>query len=99
MKPKDIDEILAKHDPYPFSVHSDRYGGSYSKGAFTCFWNCVPPDEVFGGDTECAAIWEAIKAKTICANKEQPRYQQGVGVGSTILEAIVDAARKAGYAV
>ena len=85
-------EILEKHKPYPLSIHSDRYGGSYSGGDWTCWWGLCPPDEIFSGDVECLTVWEDIK--------HQRGFWSGlghngraVGVGRTVDEAVQNAAR------
>jgi hypothetical protein len=91
-------ELLAKHHPYPFWVIGDRYGGSYSGGDFTCFWNADYPDSVLSGDTECMMIWEEINGgdwpplDVILPDDRRV----GVGVGPTPDDAIWAAAKRAG---
>lgn len=92
------DELLKKYHPYPFWVISDRYGGSYSGGNYTCFWNADYPDDVLGGDTECMLIWEEIKLGEWgpMGFTHPDGGKVGVGVGRTPDEAIRNAALSAG---
>lgn len=91
-------ELLEKYHPYPFWVISDRYGGSYSGGNYTCFWNADYPKAVLAGDTECMVIWKEIRdGDWIALDVELPDGGcVGVGVGACPDDAIWNAANGAG---
>lgn len=63
---------------YPLTVIADRYGGTYSHGAYTA-WKLDPfdiPKAVYGDDVECMNFW--FDNKIIC------------GKGRTVSEAVGD---------
>lgn len=63
---------------YPLTIIYDRYGGTYSGGAYTA-WNCNPydiPNGPFSSDCECSDFWCKCKIP--------------VGKGRTPDEAIAD---------
>ncbi len=45
--------------PYPVTIVSDRYGGTYSGGNYTA-WNlhiCNVPEEIDADDVTCSNFW------------------------------------------
>lgn len=57
---------------YPLTIVADRYGGSYSGGAYTA-WNLEPwevPGEIGCGDLICCAFWD--DNRLICGKGDTP---------------------------
>jgi hypothetical protein len=68
--------------PYPCTIFADRYGGTYSGGAWTA-WNLEPKDipaDASGSDNDCADFWD--------------ENTEPVGFGNTPAEALADLIKK-----
>lgn len=83
------DDALKKYDPYPFAVVHDRYGGTYSRGKFTCWWGIEVVDAAQADDCSASAFWAGWESGS---EKRGPR--QFIGVGDTVEAAIMDAVRQ-----
>lgn len=62
MTVKELAADWLKH-PWPLTIHADRYGGTYSGGAYLA-WSLdfdEIPEEVNGSDPECMSFWRYFK--------------------------------------
>lgn len=84
-----MEDILKKY--YPVTIILDRYGGSYAGGEWLCFLGC-DPEWSQGGDTDAMDYWDRGYNGEL-PPLGQPDINAGIGVGSTITEAVVLATR------
>ena len=77
-------------DLYPVFIVMDRYGGTYSGGAYTAWNMCIDdiPSQIFGDDVTCGCWWD--KYKDILEDNPNNIYK--VGFGYTPAEALNDLA-------
>lgn len=61
---------------YPMTIVADRFGGTYSGGAYTA-WNLEPwevPSEIFDGDLGCGTFW--AENKLVCGKGDTPDHAE-----------------------
>lgn len=94
MNQKQKAECISKEaeDLYPVFIVIDRYGGTYSGGAYTAWNICMDdiPSQIFGDDVTCGCWWGQYRDIL----KNNPNNIFKVGFGDTPTEALNDLANR-----